>query len=440
MRSIYQKIIVVLVGGFIIQATLVGFFYKQVVIKKLINQVNYQVDRSESVLQEAIQLVQTNLKNKVKLSKAMDKLSVKYKTNFVISNLEGDTIYSSPTKGTTNNNRIEKVGYISNGTKTVYMIKGYFPSTVTYKEFQKKEQRNQVITIILLFICSLATLYFIYAILTYPIRKLSKAVTSLDYGNTVVKIPYYGEDELGMLCRNFEEMGERLRASDQSQQEIIQAVSHDIKTPLTSIIGYSKRLLEGKVKEERLNEYYEIINRKSNDLKVLLEELEDYTLNNRKIKLEKEIINCNDFSTTIIDNLKVEIEERGGKFEYHFNLTNNCKINVDSKKIKRVFENITSNSFKYAGESCLISMSVTEKENLLYFQISDDGPGVDETQLKKIFDRFYRVDSSRSRDKGGTGLGLAICKDIIENHGGEIGAESSAGSGLTIWYCWRTDD
>ena len=87
---------------------------------------------------------------------------------------------------------------------------------------------------------SIIILVIIYRFITNPLKKLSKAVKNIQYGNTLVEIPYYGEDELGLLCRNFEEMGKRLKKSEDNQQELIQAISHDVKTPLTSIIGYSK--------------------------------------------------------------------------------------------------------------------------------------------------------------------------------------------------------
>lgn len=283
-----------------------------------------------------------------------------------------------------------------------------------------------VIGIILLSIIILA---LVYKSIANPLKNLSKAVNSIDYGKTLVEIPYYLNDELGFLCRNFEEMGRRLKKSENNQQELIQAISHDIKTPLTSIIGYSKRLAEDKVKESKKEKYFEIIHKKANDLKFLLEELEDYSNINVQSKYIEETVNIFESFEKFCYNLKTELENKDINFTYYNELNPSINLVLDKKKMKRVFMNLIQNSFKYAGENCTLIIKGISNEKSLSLEVTDNGSGVSNDQLDKIFDRFYRVESSRSREKGGTGLGLTICKDIVEYYGGTIYARNLPNNG-----------
>lgn len=432
MKSIYQRIGLILVIGLIIQIVLIGVFYQQLIVKKIITEINSQEERRQYVLQEAIQSVQKYGKNIDKLKKNLNQVSDKYDTNFIIKDSSGKVIAESLLED--NKERIENIDYIKTNGKITYTIIGYYPSNISDEIIQRKDREDRIITIAILIIVAVITLLCIYFNLTKPLKNLSKAINNLNYGNTTFKIPYKGEDELGLLCRNLENMGIRLKESEESQQELIQAVSHDIKTPLTSILGYSKRLLEGKVKYEREQEYYETIYRKALDLKTLLEELEDYTVNNRQVQLERKPVEIKNFLEGLIHYLNLEIIERGGRINYSIEISSACTASIDTKKIQRVFQNLFSNSIKYAGESCLINIKCMEMENDIYIEFMDDGIGVPEALLGKIFEKFYRVETSRSREKGGTGLGLSICKDIIENHEGQIGAKCNVDCGLTIWF------
>jgi signal transduction histidine kinase len=145
-------------------------------------------------------------------------------------------------------------------------------------------------------------------------------------------------------------------------------------------------------------------------------------------------ISVNDYFNDICEELKLEVEGSCCTFKYNNTLKQDYIINIDVFKLKRVFTNIFNNSIKYAGDNCFIFCLCKKVNRDIVFELSDNGNGVPEEQLTKIFDRFYRIDTSRSRENGGTGLGLAICKDIISNHGGKIGAENNEIEGLKIWF------
>lgn len=432
MKSIYQKLILILVMAFVLQIALYTVFYNRVIVKRIVAEINDQETKRQEILQQGLAIAQKYSTRPEKTQKSLEQYAKKYKMNFAIKDTEGNTLLSiAPEKN--QNTTIEKQGYIKSGSKVEYILYGYFPSHLTGIEPDMKQKRFRIFTITVVLGASFLTILFIYKTIADPLKKLTKAMNNINYGNTVIEIPYHGNDEFGTLCRNFEEMGKRLKESEKDQQELIQAISHDLKTPLTSIIGYSKRLADGKVPDERKNDYFETIFRKSNELKFLLTELEDYSNLNAKSKYQNIDINCCDYMQQICKEIDSELKNKGTYFVYKVDIDKRFSFSIDINKMKRVFNNVINNAIKYAGEQCTIEANSYVKNNLLTIEISDNGPGVPNEQLGKIFDRFYRVDTSRSREKGGTGLGLAICSNIINNLGGKIGAKNMAAGGLCIW-------
>lgn len=433
MKSIYQKLTLILVIAFILQIGLYTVFYNRILANRIISEINNQEAKRQEILQQGITIAQRYTNRPAATQKRLDQYSKKYNANFIMKDTEGNAILTTVAPGESIQNTIEKQGYIKSAGKIEYILYGYFPSHLAGIEPTIQQKRFRIFTILIVLGASFSTILFIYMAIADPLKKLTKAMNNINYGNTLIEIPYHSDDEFGMLCRNFEDMGRRLKKSEENQQELIQAISHDLKTPLTSIIGYSKRLEEGKVLEDRKEEYYATILRKSNELKSLLEELEDYSNVNVQGKYEKINVNCHDYMKEICTEIKSEIENRGGHFTYNLNIDKQEYISVDINKMKRVFTNIINNAVKYAGDQCTIELDSYTKDNLLTIEIGDNGTGVSKEQLDRIFDRFYRVDTSRSREKGGTGLGLAICSDIIKNLNGKIGARISSLGGLLIW-------
>jgi len=433
MKSIYQKITAILLISFIIQIILIGAFYRQVVVKRIIAEINQQENKRQVILQEAIDAVQKYPVKPERAEKTLNTYSKKYNVSFEVKNTDGELIFStsSPVK---QDNIIMEQGYVKASGKLSYIVYGHFPAKINNIDGSLGQKRVRIVITLVIFTFGALTLYLVYRILANPLKKLSKAINNMNYGNTIIKIPYYSEDEFGLLCRNFEDMGIRLKNSEDSQMELVQAISHDIKTPLTSIIGYSKRLVENKVEEVKKEEYYNTIFRKANDLKNIVEELEDYGNINQDSKYNKVKTGFKEYVGYIQEEIKQEIEHDVSTLTYINDLDNNVIVNIDKVKLKRVFWNIVQNSLKYCDYKCNIDISCKLTNNKVLVQISDNGMGVPKEQINRIFDRFYRVDSSRSREKGGTGLGLAICKDIINKHEGEIGGFNKEEGGLCIWF------
>lgn len=218
---------------------------------------------------------------------------------------------------------------------------------------------------------------------------------------------------------------ERLaRENEQKKDELIVYLAHDIKTPLTSMIGYLSLLSEIKdMPQEQRNRYIDIALDKSYRLEYLINELFDVArFNSEKIVLEKEEINLNLMLEQIADDFYPTLKEMNKKI--NFTSDEKTILYADPDKLSRVFNNLIKNAVNYSKENTDIDISILNKENQATVKITNKGKQIPKEKLDKIFEKFYRLDSSRISKTGGSGLGLAIAKEIVELHGGRIYAES----------------
>ncbi len=218
---------------------------------------------------------------------------------------------------------------------------------------------------------------------------------------------------------------ERLaRENEQKKDELIVYLAHDIKTPLTSMIGYLSLLSEIKdMPQEQRNRYIDIALDKSYRLEDLINELFDVArFNSEKIVLEKEELNLNLMLEQIADDFYPTLKEMNKKI--NFTSDEKTILYADPDKLSRVFNNLIKNAVNYSKENTDIYISILNKENQVTVKITNKGKQIPKEKLDKIFEKFYRLDSSRTSKTGGSGLGLAIAKEIVELHGGKIYAES----------------
>lgn len=218
---------------------------------------------------------------------------------------------------------------------------------------------------------------------------------------------------------------ERLaRENEQKKDELIVYLAHDIKTPLTSMIGYLSLLSEIKdMPQEQRNRYIDMALDKSYRLEDLINELFDVArFNSEKIVLEKEEINLNLMLEQIADDFYPTLKEMNKKI--NFTSDEKTILYADPDKLSRVFNNLIKNAVNYSKENTDIDISILNKENQATVKITNKGKQIPKEKLDKIFEKFYRLDSSRTSKTGGSGLGLAIAKEIVELHGGRIYAES----------------
>ncbi len=276
-----------------------------------------------------------------------------------------------------------------------------------------------------------------------PVQKITKGANEIANGNLDYEIDYKSTNELGQLADSFNEMRLRVKASteekqraNQKQKEMIAGIAHDLRTPLTSIKGYVEGLRDGiaDTKEKQIRYLDTIYNSTCDTEKMLNDLLTISKLELGDITLNKENIKVSEFIEFAYE-VGHDLQNTGFDYQIIDNTKSTPIISVDTDKFSRVIDNIVSNSIKYKRPDVKgkITLTVSEYEHSVIFEIADNGMGVDKESLPRIFDTLYRADKARSNVSDGSGLGLSVCKQIVELHGGMIWARSEPGNGLAIF-------
>ena len=219
---------------------------------------------------------------------------------------------------------------------------------------------------------------------------------------------------------------------DNMQKEFVADVSHELKTPITSIMGYADTLLESEYDKEMQAKFLGVISSEARRMARLVTDLLVLSrYDNKKITKEEVEFDLGDLTKKCIERLKFEIEKKNHHVEC-FVTANVPPVKADKYGIERVILNIITNAIKYTPENGIIKVYVGFVYNDAYIKIIDNGIGIPEQDLSRIFERFYRVDKARTREMGGTGLGLSIAKEILDQNNGSIDIKSEVGKGTEI--------
>ncbi len=275
---------------------------------------------------------------------------------------------------------------------------------------------------------SFLVVYAFTAKLTRPLRQMSNATKAYAQGDFSKRVVVRGSDEFAELCQNFNRMASALAVLESSRRSFVANVSHELKTPMTTIGGFIDGMLDGTIPPEKRNEYLQIVSNETKRLSRLVTSM----LNLSKIEageLEPKRSEF-DISPLIIDCLlsfEQEIEKKNIEID-GLDKIGQIKIIADRDMIHQVVYNLVDNAVKFTNEDGKITILAGEYNlNQLYVSIENTGEGVSSEEIGKIFERFYKVDKSRSYDVKSAGLGLYLCKTIVELHGGQIYAESVEG-------------
>lgn len=277
-----------------------------------------------------------------------------------------------------------------------------------------------VFQIFVIFVLMTSTFFATGKTIINPIQRIVSDIRNYKFGKKPVKNEV--NTELDIIQNEFVNLVDSLEEEKKEQNRIIASISHDIKTPLTSIIGYSSLMDDDNLSIEEVREYSKKINEKAKHIKSILGTFDDYLTNydNKKLKLDNILVK--DIISEINSDYKIELNNNGIEFNVECDCSN-VLIKVDVLKLKRIISNIISNSIRYVSDDGRIDVLVTKEENFVRFSIRDNGSGVDEKIIDKIFDPFFTTDSSRKI----SGLGLSIVKEFVEMHGGEIVAKNNDG-------------
>lgn len=283
-----------------------------------------------------------------------------------------------------------------------------------------------------------------------PVEKLSTALQKVAEGDLDYQLnadAYAGKGEISMMVVNYEDMRLRLKESrddmmdhEAANRELISNISHDLKTPITSIKGYVEGIMDGVADTpEKMERYIRTIYNKANDMDRLINELTIYAgIDTNRIPYNFHRINVAEYFGDCVEEVGLDLESKGIRLNYSNIIDPDTMIIADPEQMKRVINNIISNSVKYIEKADgIIDIRILDEVDSIRIEIEDNGRGIQPKDLPRIFERFYRTDSSRNSSQGGSGIGLSIVKKIIEDHGGYIWATSKEGEGTCMHIVLR---
>ena len=314
---------------------------------------------------------------------------------------------------------------------------------------QTKEMIFDIAMVVVIALCVVAVVlaFWLYWSIVDPLKKVQLATKNIKNGNLDFKMEINAKDEIGELYEDFEEMRKRLKdnaeekiEADKRDREFISNISHDLKTPLTSIRGYCEGIMDGVASTpEKMDKYIRTIYTKTNEMDDLINQLTLYSkIEQKSVPFNFTQVSAFAFFGDCAKALELELDAQNIRFVYENRLKNDATLILDEEQIRRVMNNIVGNSVKYAHANPLeITMTLDDLGSDIRVSLADNGVGISPKDLPHIFDRFYRADSSRNRSTGGSGIGLSIVKSIIEEHGGTVLASSEKDKGTVISFLLR---
>ena len=290
------------------------------------------------------------------------------------------------------------------------------------------------ITMAVIFALSFIFLLGVHFIVYRPIKQISEAAKQYALGNLEYEIPVTTHDEVGYLSASLNYMAAQLKDMDDYQKKIVANVSHDFRSPLTSIKGYIEAMADGTIPPELYGKY----------LGIILFETERLT------DLTRDLLTLNEFDTKnlLLDKVEFDIQEviksTAESFEgvctpKHISIElllmpDVILVFADKRKIQQVLYNLLDNAVKFSENESTVTVEVTVKNDKAYISVKDHGIGIPRKELNKIWERFYKSDLSRGKDKKGTGLGLSIVKEVIQAHDEHINVISTEGVGTELIF------
>lgn len=365
-------------------------------------------------------------------------------------------IYSLPVFGDSFS-KDEGSRYIANENVLVKSIDFYFDDgtdgsvfIVTYvdkmiPQLQQLLSRMAASIIIIILMTAVIFIIWTYRSLVSPVKELQEAVHHIKEGDLDFKVDgIKGSKEYVMLGQDFEEMRQQLKASqnekkkyDEESRELIANISHDLKTPMTSIKGYIEGIKDGVADTpEKLDRYLTTIYSKTTEMNRLVTELNVYSrIETNQIPYNFTIMNISDYFLDCVEDIQIDLKEKHIELNFSDKTCGRVNVKADPEQIARVINNIIGNSVKYMDkEYGVIKITLKETDSEVIVTIKDNGQGITGSELPHIFERFYRADASRNSKQGGSGIGLSIVKKIITDHGGRIWADSREKTGTSIHF------
>ena len=319
-----------------------------------------------------------------------------------------------------------------------YKTCGYLIMNKSVSSVMEKASSYMGIVYKMLFIVlGLALIALIISLIYFlrPINAMLTAAKEYSSGNYKPQIYLYGNDELNYLISTFNFMSTKLDTHEDEQRKFISNVSHDFRSPLTSVRGYLQAMLDGTIPPELHEKYLKRILDEADRLTNLTNSLLDLNrIGSRGFKLEITDFDINDIIIASSESSEVQATNKNVKIKLVL-CGDVMKVHADKSKIQQVLYNLLDNAIKFSKENTTITIETkVHNSDKLYVSVSDQGVGIPKESLDKLFNRFYKADLSRGQNKKGTGLGLSIVKEIIQAHDEKITVSSTVDVGTTFTF------
>ena len=289
-------------------------------------------------------------------------------------------------------------------------------------------------TLALLFFAAFIVLILFTYIVYIPIRKITKGAEEYAKGNFETKIDVHSNDEIGYLAASLNYMANELNTLEDDQKKFVSNVSHDFRSPLTSIKGYVEAMIDGTIPPEMQEKYLNIILFETERLNKLTQSL----LELNKFGSHGIMLDVTNFDINYTIRMTAQTFEgicTQKRISFDLILTGEkLYVSADMSKIQQVIYNLIDNAIKFSHSDSTITIETTERNDKIFVSVKDTGIGIPKDSIKKIWERFYKTDLSRGKDKKGTGLGLSIVKEIISAHGENINCISTEGVGTEFIF------
>lgn len=283
--------------------------------------------------------------------------------------------------------------------------------------------------------------FIIYALNIIPMKKLCNAAKQFSINQTNPPIHIYTRDEFQEMADALNIIGKDLNNFDEYQRAFISNISHDFRSPLTSIRGYAQAMLDGTIPYEAQEKYLNIILSETERLTNLTSNLlELNSFNRESVLLDMKNFDIHQTILKTVNTLEGTAARKGITFILDFNVNKELTVNADEGKIHQVLYNLIDNAVKFSHQNSEVRIETRKKGDRIFVSVKDSGIGIPKESMSKIFDRFYKTDISRGKDKKGTGLGLSISKEIIHSHKQTINVVSTVGVGTEFVFTLKKGD
>lgn len=270
---------------------------------------------------------------------------------------------------------------------------------------------------------------FIFSrVITDPLIQMKRATEKMSKLNKPIQLGIKRKDELGSLATTIEGLSSELTYMKKERNEFLASVAHELLTPLTYMKGYAKVAKRDSLSKEEREEYLQIIEDETNSVTALVQDLFDLVqLEQHQFSIKKQNIPFKPFLERMIEKTKTTLTKKQMKINFY--CIDQFDVYLDERRMEQVMLNLLHNAYQHSYEQSVITIRVQRNEHTFSICVQDEGEGIPEEDIPHIFDRFYRVDKSRTRATGGKGIGLAVVKEIVELHNGSIKVKSELGVG-----------